>query len=209
MLINIRNYDSAHAVGLEIIRQLPEEAMSTCIAHAYIDPDDASKIRIITRPHMQWHLDNDRVNCKVCGNFFSRFAGGLRTHQVQEHKMNNNAVRDVMFVNSWQVIVYADPLLRSSPTLSSTISLSVDTTAEADTLCNGGSPFSINCVEENVESPNKSVKDLWLEYAKSSNMHVIKSFRQRQLASSLQLQSQEERDKDRRRDKDRGRERDT
>ena len=99
-------------------------------------------------------------------------------------------------MNSWQVIVYADPLLRSSPTLSSTISLSVDTTAEAETLCNGGSPFSINCVEENVESPNKSVKDLWLEYAKSSNMHVIKSFRQRQLASSLQLQSQEERDKD-------------
>ena len=68
-LINIRNYDSAHAVGLEIIRQ-PEEAMSTCVAHAYIDPDDASKIRIITRPHMQWHLDNDRVNCKVCGNYF-------------------------------------------------------------------------------------------------------------------------------------------
>ena len=182
--ISVRNYDSVQAVGLEIIRQLPEEAMSTSIAHAYITPDDDTKIRIITRPHMEWHLNNDRMICKVCGNFFSRFAGGLRTHQVQEHKMNNDSVRDVMFVNSWQLVVYKEPLARST-------SLLPTVTIEADALCSTSSSTTVNIDESEVEDSKcstKSIKVTWLEYAKSSNLGAIKSYRQRQLDLKSLLQ---------------------
>ena len=88
---------------------------------------------MLTRPHMEWHLRYDRINCSVCGNFYTRLAGGLRTHMVQEHKIENEAVRDKMFQNSWQLVVYVPP--SSTSKIAEAGNLTTRNTIEADCLC--------------------------------------------------------------------------
>ena len=87
--MQVKSYYSAEALGNEIIRCLSEEVMSNIIAIAYIAPDDKGKIRIVTKPHFDWHLQHDRINCMICGNFYSRAGGGLRNHYMKEHKLLN------------------------------------------------------------------------------------------------------------------------
>ena len=75
-------YDSARALGLEIIECLPENIMANIVADVVIDPRDLSNtIRITTAPHFQWHLKHDRHPCTFCGRF-CQGSLGLRTHQV-------------------------------------------------------------------------------------------------------------------------------
>ena len=137
---------------------------------------------------MEWHLRYDRINCSVCGNFYTRLAGGLRTHMVQEHKIENEAVRDKMFQNSWQLVVYVPP--SSTSKIAEAGNLTTRNTIEADCLCsftkNENSSIEHVNINQNgnlnsAKDEEASDKDLWLDIAKSSDIRRIKELKYKYL----------------------------
>ena len=70
-----------------ILLLIPEEAMQTFIAHAFVQPGakNSCHIVIITKEHMAWHLNMDKFHCVTCGKFF-KGSRGLRTHEIIDHK---------------------------------------------------------------------------------------------------------------------------
>jgi hypothetical protein len=73
-------YHSPRHVAESIISFIPEEVMGPLIASVNI-MDGSNVLIVTTAAHMQWHLDNDRFPCSLCGRF-CQGKYGIRTHQV-------------------------------------------------------------------------------------------------------------------------------
>ena len=87
-----------------IISLVPEDAMQTLIAHAFIQegPKKSLHIVITTRAHLNWQLRMDKLHCVTCGNFF-KGSRGLRTHEIIDHKFATEEARQDALDSELQV----------------------------------------------------------------------------------------------------------
>jgi hypothetical protein len=87
-----------------IILLIPEEAMQSLIAHAFVQPGpkNSHHIVIITKEHMTWHLLMDKLHCVTCGKFF-KGSRGLRTHEIIDHKFPTEDARQDALDSELQV----------------------------------------------------------------------------------------------------------
>lgn len=87
-----------------IILLIPEEAMETFIAHAFVQsgPKNSHHIVITTKEHMASQLKLDKLHCVTCGKFF-KGSRGLRTHEIIDHKFATEEARQDALDSELQV----------------------------------------------------------------------------------------------------------
>jgi hypothetical protein len=97
---------TAESLAESIILLIPEAAMQTLIAHAFVHPgaknNSSPHIVLTTREHMEWQLDMDKLHCVACGKFF-KGSRGLRTHEIIDHKFATEDARQDALDSELQV----------------------------------------------------------------------------------------------------------
>lgn len=99
-----RLYKSARELAKCIVNNFPETRRINLVADARI-VDRGGHIIITTKPHLEWHMINDRLPCLECGLFYN--AGqAMRMHQVWEHKMDYGDAQEVNRTTEMQLVLY-------------------------------------------------------------------------------------------------------
>jgi hypothetical protein len=99
-----RAYKNARELARCIVNNFPENNRIALVADARI-VDRGGHIIITSKPHLEWHMVNDRLPCLGCGLFYN--AGqAMRMHQVWEHKMDYGDAQEVNRTTEWQVVLY-------------------------------------------------------------------------------------------------------
>lgn len=108
-IVDKRSYKSPYELGCMIISCIDEEYMSV-IQDMRLDKHNC--IIVTSKLRMNWHTSHHRLPCEVCGCFLNGIYG-LRTHQITEHGMDSNKVRNQALDNAFQIVVYK-PIIPAS-----------------------------------------------------------------------------------------------